>query len=186
MRKYFSQILIAVLALAMVAVPAAAEETFSIGVEGGYFVPADDDFNDIYGGNMIFGVNLGVMLSSKLKLEVAGDTFSADSTTAITQQDINLSLMMVRLGGYYLFDMGEVTPKLGAGLSYTSLDEETPFGDFSDSGIGWFIGAGADMKLSEKIKFGVELLYNDVSISGDFGDESVGGFAFVMILSFLF
>jgi opacity protein-like surface antigen len=159
---------------------ALADKNFKAGLEIGYFIPSDEDFSDIYGGNVIFGVNLAYLLSPNLQLEFAGDIYSAEGKTEITEQTVELDLIKARLGGFYIFNVEGIKPKAGAGFAYCSVDETTPFGDFSDSGIGWFIGAGADMELADMLSAGLEIIYSDVNIEGDFGDQSTGGIAILI------
>jgi opacity protein-like surface antigen len=155
---------------------------FTIGIEAGYFLPGDEDFSDIYGSAPVFGLNAGYCVSENLQLIVGGNLYNKSGATTITSETTEMNIFTFRFGGYYLFKMESITPKLGAGIAYASVDEETPFGGFSDSKIGWFLAAGLDIPFGKILICGVEVQYSDVSIEGDFGDQSVGGLSVLAIV----
>lgn len=155
---------------------------FTIGVEAGYFFPDDEDFSDIYGSAPVFGLNAGYCVGENLQIILGGNIYSKSGTTTISGETIELSILTFRFGGYYLFKMESITPKVGAGIAYASVDEETPFGDFSDSAIGWFAAGGLDIPFGKILTGGVEVQYSDISIKGDFGDQSVGGLSILAIV----
>lgn len=155
---------------------------FTIGIEAGYFFPSDEDFSDIYGSAPVFGLNAGYCVNENLQLIIGGNIYSKSGATTITSETTDMSILTLRFGGYYLFKMESITPKVGAGIAYASVDEETPFGDFSNSKIGWFLAGGLDIPLSNILTGGVEVQYSDISISGDFGDQSVGGLSLLAIV----
>jgi opacity protein-like surface antigen len=159
-----------------------AERKFTVGLEAGYFMPTDDDFNDIYGSGSVFGLNAGYGITENIELLIGGNFYSGDAKTAVSNETVEISLITARLGVFYLFDMGKITPKVGAGIAYASVDEDTPFGNFTDSGIGWFAAAGVDMPLGKKLLVGAEILYSDITIEGDFGDQTVGGLTILVLV----
>jgi|GEM_PF-3177398 len=185
MAKTNSIIILIALVLLVISGIAPAEKNFSVGVEAGYFAPSDEDISDIYGGKFVLGANLAYLLSSNFRLQIAGDIYSAEGTTAITEQTVELDMVKLRLGGFYVFDLGDVNPRAGAGIAYCSVDESAAFDEFSDSGFGWFIAAGADMKISDSLSAGLEILYSDVNIEGNFGDQSTGGLSVHIIIAIL-
>jgi len=182
MKRILHMFVISILVFGLFSSFGLAERKFTIGFEAGYFMPTDDDFNDIYGSGSVFGLNLGYGITKNIELLVGGNIYSGSGTTAVSNETVEISLITARLGVYYLLDMGKITPKVGAGLAYTSVDEDTPFGNFTDSGIGWFVAAGADMPLGEKILVGAEIQYSDITIEGDFGDQTVGGLSILVLV----
>jgi hypothetical protein len=153
---------------------------FTIGVEAGYFLPSDDDFSDIYGSAPIFGINAGGTPAENIQLILGANYYSKSGETSITLESIDISIIAVRFGGYYLFNMDTIRPKFGAGIVFASVNEDTPFKEFSDSSIGWFVAAGADMPLGDKIIAGLEIQYDDTPMEGDFGDQSIGGLSILI------
>lgn len=155
---------------------------FTIGVEAGYFLPGDEDFSDIYGSAPVFGLNAGYCVSENLQIIAGGNLYNKSGATTITSETLEMSIFTFRFGGYYLFKMESITPKVGAGIAYASVDEETPFGGFSDSKIGWFLAGGLDIPFGNLLIGGLEVQYSDVSIEGDFGNQSVGGLSILAIV----
>lgn len=158
---------------------------FKLGLEVGYFYQGDEDFRDLYGsGGLTFGVNADYMITNNIEIAAAFDFYSANGNTAITEELIEINLNHLRFGANYIFILDGWRPKVGAGLDIAFVSENTPFGDFSDSGFGAYILAGADFDLSEKITASVELIYSFVSIEGDLDDEGVGGLSALAALKF--
>ena len=170
-------ILVGSICLAVLLIPATAQaKNLALGIEGGYFAPGNNMFTDVYGsGGFYYGVNGAFYLSDSLAIEAGFTMFHADGTILGTGDETSLNLNTLRFGLFYNFGMKKLTPKIGAGAVYAMAKEENTFGHSSDSGVGWFAGAGLDFRLTGVFLVGVELLYHDVEIEGDFGGESVGG-----------
>jgi opacity protein-like surface antigen len=124
------------------------------------------------------------MVTDNIEIAAAFDFYSADGKTAITQELIEINLNYLRFGAHYIFNLDGWKPKIGAGLDVAFVDESTPFGDFSDTGIGAYVLVGADFNLSEKLIAGIELTYSFVTIEGDLDDEGVGGLSAMAALKF--
>lgn len=158
-------------------------KNFNVGVEAGYFAPSNSDFSDLYGsGGQTFGVNAAYRFPGNVSIHTAFDLYGADSKTVVTEDDISINLSTLRIGSYYHFNLRKIMPKAGAGLAVTWLKETDPFGGSSRSKAGWFVGAGVDIPVARKILAGVELLYYDVKIGGEFGNESIGGISLLLNL----
>jgi hypothetical protein len=161
-----------------------ADKDNHIGLEAGYFLPSNEDFSDIYGSGPVFGLNAGLKITNSFELSLGANYFSKNALTAITGQDLDISIITTRLGVYYLFSMRTIIPRLGAGLVLCSVDENTPFGNYSKSKIGWYAAVGTDILLGDKFSIGGEIQYSDISIDGDFGSESTGGVTILVIFKF--
>lgn len=180
----FKDIFLILLTLASFSVISNAENLF-VGVECGYFIPLDGDFNDIYGGNIIFGANAGYMLSDEIGIAAAADFYSADGKSTVTQQDLSMSLLNGRVGVFYVFNIGDIKPRIGAGLALVNLEEKTPWGNTSELVAGWYASGGILMPVSANLTLGAEVIYNDASFEGAFGDQKVGGFSFLVNAGFI-
>jgi len=153
-----------------------ADNYFKIGLEGGYSAPTDETFKEIYGsGEVVFGINAALNLSSQIEAVVAVDFYNADGETILSVEPASIKNTYLRFGGFYHFGKGGIDPKVGAGMEICFVTENSVFGKFSDSGIGWFISAGVDFPFGSKFIGSVEFLYSDITIEGDLGDQSVGG-----------
>ena len=160
-----------------------AAQTVRIGVEGGYFMPSEQIFKDVYGsGGVCYGGNITFFVTSKISLEAGFNSYNQEGTVTNSTGKTTLGIQTIRLGGFYHFGNGKLVPRIGAGGIYSFVSEETPYGDFDDSGAGWFAGAGVDLQLSGSLYLGLEGLYQDTKITGDFGEVSIGGI--VLLVNF--
>ena len=179
-KKLFIMSLLLTIILSPVQAPA---KNLVFGIEGGYFTPGNSLFKDIYGsGGLCYGVNGAFFLTQNLSAQAGFDMYSADGTIPGTDNATSLKLSSLRLGVFYHFDMKKFMPKIGAGAVYAGVKETNVFGDFSDSGIGFFVGTGFDYRLTEVFLVGADLIYHGAKIEGDFGDESVGGISLLFSL----
>jgi outer membrane protein W len=172
---HFITILTIVCAIAM-GTAASAEGKFKIGLETGYFATLDEDFKDIYGsGGLLFGINASYLVAGDIEVYAAADLFSTDGETTISLDPTTLYATYARFGVFYHLKRNGFIPKIGAGIEYCHVKEESVFGDFLDDGIGWFIAAGIEIIIYKSLVGFVDVIYSDVSIKGDFGDQQMGG-----------
>lgn len=161
----------------------AAAKNLNFGIEAGYFGPKDSDFSDVYGsGGTTFGVNAGYRFLKNISIQTGFNFYSAGSTTALSKESIDIALKTLRIGSYYHFNLKKVMPKAGAGLTLVRVKEEDPFGGTDTTKTGWFVGTGIDVPVGKNFLAGLELLYNDVRITGNFGDEMIGGLSLLLNL----
>ncbi len=156
-------------------------EKLTLGIEAGYFMPTDSDFNDAYGsGGMTYGVNAGYKFFEPISIQAAFDMYSGEGKTAITQQDISIDLKNLRIGGYYHFNLGKFLPRIGAGAVVSWIKEKDPFGGTNKTQFGWFAGAGLDIPVVKNFLASLDILYHDVKLTGDFGSEAIGGISILL------
>lgn len=160
-----------------------AAKNLMFGIEVGNFGPGNSDLTGVYGsGGLCYGINGTFFFTKSLSIFAGFNLFNADGTIPVIEADTSLKLNTLRSGVFYNINMKKFTPKIGAGAVYAMAKEENSFGSFSDSGIGWFVGAGLDFRLSGAFLVGLELLYHDAKIEGDFGEEFVGGMSMLLNL----
>ena len=177
-------ILTTMIMMVLCTAPAAAKN-FNVGIEAGYFGPRDSDFSDAYGsGGTTFGINAGFRFLENVSIQTGIDTYSANGTTALSNERIGIDLKTWRIGSYYHFNLKKVMPKAGAGLSMVRVKEDDPFGGTQTTKTGWFVGTGMDVPLGKKFLAGFDLLYNDAKISGTFDNETIGGLSLLFNLKF--
>lgn len=146
-------------------------------------MPGNTLFKDVYGSRgLCYGVNGAFFLGKSLSIQAGFNMYNADGTIPGSDEPTSLNLNTLRLGVFYHFDMKKFMPKIGAGAVYAMAKEENVFGEFSDSGTGFFAGTGFDYRLTGAFLIGAELLYHDAKIEGDFGDESIGGISLLLSL----
>ncbi len=186
----FRLFLVTILVLTLIAIPVHAADgeestSFKIGVEAGYFVITDEDFESVYdSGGLQFGLNTAYSLSNTLDVIAAFDFFTADGKTTVFMEDASININHLRLGLAYYLTQGDLRANLKGGGLVAMVSEESPFGDFSDSAFGFFIGAGFDYLLGERLAVGFDVIYSNASIEGDIEDEGVGGLSFLASLKY--
>jgi len=157
-----------------------------VGMEGGYFAIGDVCFEPLYGtGGFTWDFNAGYMISGIIEVAAAVDFYSADGATSIFDEDISIDINHLRFGLAYHLSRGGLTPKVSAGLDYSWIKEDTPFGGFDDSGFGWFAGLGVEYMFAEKLLIGADIIYSSVLITGELYEEDVGGFFAMLNIKYL-
>ena len=155
----------------------------SIGIEGGYFAPSDEDLKDLYGsGAFVFGGNIGYKIAQNWELISGVNFYSDKGKTTLTEETIELSLTHLRFGGYYHFNPAGLDPYVGLGLDVCWVSEVNPIRDFNDTSIGWFAGIGVETFFISDIKAALNVTYTDIKSEGDLGEISLGGFHFMFSL----
>lgn len=182
MKKLFITMITVLLVMVSTPVTAMAKN-LNFGVEAGYFGLNDSKAAELYGsGSKTFGVNAAYRFFKNVSLQTGFNFFSADGKTALSDEDIAINLKTLRIGSYYHFNLKKVKPKAGAGLAMTWYKEDDPFGGSDEWKTGWFVGAGLDIKVAKKFLAGLDLLYNDTKLSGEFGSQSIGGISLLLNL----
>lgn len=189
-KKVLIPVLIALLTFSMFGFTQEQTQTksksFNIGIEAGYFMAKDEDLKDLYGsGNMIFGANMSYFVKPEFELLSGINFYSDEGKTTLTEEDIELNLTHLRIGGYYHFNPEGLDPIVGAGLDICWVKETNPIADFDDSSIGWFAGTGVQTMLIPDIKASVDFLYSSADSEGDLGDIALGGFSFLFSVKWM-
>lgn len=163
-----------------------AKSKSRLGIEGGYFSIGDEDFEPLYGsGGFAWGFNAGYIISGRIEVAAAVNFYSADGATSIFEKNISIDINHLRFGLTYHLSRKDITPKVSAGLDYSWVKEDTPFGGFDNSGFGWFAGLGVEYMLAERLIIGTDIIYSSVLITGDLDDEDVGGFFAMLNIKYL-
>jgi len=170
-----------------------AENNFSIGIRGGYYLAPNwaDTYDVIYdnGGELAFGLELGYRIFDSLEIGIAYDLVSGDGERVWPDEsggflgtgesvtfDLNLATIF---GRYYFLPEFDVSPYLGAGLGYAMFEET---GEDSENGIGFLVLGGMKWDWTQAFQLMIEgeySAYPDVIGSGDlseyFNEDDVGG-----------
>jgi hypothetical protein len=178
-------IIIVILAIIMSVVlsvnifPQEDNKSLSIGIEGGYFAPSDQDLKDLYGsGAFVFGGNIGFKIAQNWELMSDVNFYSGSGKTTLTQETIELSLTHLRFGGYYHFNPEGLDPVVGLGVDVCWVSEVNPISDFSDTSIGWFAAIGVETIFISDVKAALNITYTNASSEGDLGSIALGGLHF--------
>lgn len=186
-------------------IPAAfAENDFSIGIRGGYYLAPNwaDTYDAAYdnGGELVYGLEFGYRIIDSLEVGIAYDMMSGDGERVWPDEsggfypsgesvtfDMNLATVF---GRYYFMPRSRLSPFLGAGLGYAMFEETD---EDSENGIGFLILGGLSWYWTPSFQLMIEgefSSYPDVIGSGDlsayFNEDDVGGFTVRMGMRYSF
>jgi len=117
-------------------------------VKGGYFLPSDDVFKDVYGSGPTFGAETSIPLSGPLHAWAGFEFYSESGLTTISDEGTKVRIVPLYAGLRALFGQKSVRPYIGAAAAYFSFHEENPIGSVNDGGFGFLGQAGVMARLT--------------------------------------
>jgi outer membrane protein W len=152
-----------------------AGDLFKVGVTSGYFIPSNDIFREVYDGDLVYGLKLGVHVWNGLYAYVSGLQYKKFSETTYTGDITRLTLNPIYLSLRYTAPLGKANPYVGGGYTYLKFKEESTIGDIEDSGNGYYLEAGIEFNLSSRFILDLNAGYNSVSITPFKEEIDLGG-----------
>ena len=150
---------ILILAVLIVVSGAAQAESVYLKVSGSYFYPSDSSFQDIYGGGMQFGGELGFKVWDRLDLWVDAGFFSKKGELTFTREETKLRIIPVASGLRYRLTSGTLNAYLGAGVAYFVFHEENVIGTVNSGGFGFKGKVGAFIVVTKGLLLDVFVNY---------------------------
>lgn len=162
---------------------AQAQPKSGFGGKLGYFVPGDEDVNDIWGGGLAFGLSY-LYAFPPYGIDFGAEYFSKEEEVTVFPFTVTQGWRVVPITVtflYFLPGMAEFSPYVGGGLGYYSarydLDIEVagiPFfaAPFEESGIGFHAQGGFTLGKN----FFIELKYSMANIENGL-EVGAGGFS---------
>jgi len=148
-----------------------AGDLFKVGVTSGYFMPSNDIFKEVYDGDLVYGLKLGVHVWNGL----SGLQYKKFSETTYTGDITRLTLNPIYLSLRYTAPLGTANPYVGGGYTYLKFKEESTIGDIEDTGNGYYLEAGIEVNLSSRFILDLNAGYNSVSITTFKKEIDLGG-----------
>ncbi len=142
-----------------------AGDLFKVGVTSGYFIPSDEIFKEVYDGDLVYGLKLGVHVWNGFYVWVSGLQYKKFSETTYTGDITRLTLNPLYLSLRFTAPLGKVNPYVGGGYTYLSFKEESTIGAIEDSGSGYCLEAGIEFNLSSRFILDLNAGYSSVSIT---------------------
>jgi len=155
-------------------------------VRGQYFHPTDKAFQDIYGGGLKAGFEIGFALTRRLDLWASGDVFSRTGELTYTGDETKLSLLPVGMGFRYRLTTGAVSAYCGAGVLACKFMEKNVLGKVSHVGLGGAVRTGVFVGVARGFLFHLGFGYSYCPMKPADFDIDVGGLEAGAGLSFLF
>jgi len=127
---------------------AAQGDGTSLTVKGGYFLPSDEVFKDVYGSGLSFGAETSIPLSGPLHAWAGFEFFSRSGLTTISEEETKVRIVPIYAGLRALIGHQGVRPYIVAAAAYFFFHEENPIGSLSDGGLGFLGQAGVMARLA--------------------------------------
>jgi opacity protein-like surface antigen len=148
----------------------------------GYFMPGDEDVEDIWGSGITFGADY-LHLFSPYGIAFGAEYFSKEEEVIlIVSEKATYTVTPITATFLYFFPGGEgFSAYIGGGIGYYPVTIEVELGilgiplvaeDMEESGIGFHLQGGLNFGRN----FFVEAKYSSAEIEFDAGDINAGGF----------
>lgn len=151
---------------------------FSLTLKGGYFMPADQVFKDVYGSGPIFGAEFAAPLAGGLHVWTGAEIFTKKGLLPVTEEETSARIVPVFAGLRYHVGSSSVRPYLGAAAGYFMLHEENPLGTANESGFGFLVRGGLLVKIAGPLSLDLHGNYSGCTIKSDDPDPleaKIGG-----------
>jgi hypothetical protein len=151
---------------------------FSLTLKGGYFMPSDELFKEVYGGGPVFGAELAVQLAGGLHAWAGAEYFTKKGLLPVTEEETSARIMPVFAGLRYHIGNSAVQPYLGAAAGYFMLYEENPLGTADQSGFGFLVCGGLLVKIAGPVSLDLHGNYSACTVKTDDPDPleaKIGG-----------
>lgn len=151
-----------------------------------YFNPSNQDFKDVYGGGIQYGLELGIDIRERFTMWISGSYFKKKGELTFTKEETILKIIPIEVGIHLKLSKKMVVPYIGAGLSLTNFKETNPIGSASDTKLGYSGQVGLLVRIA--IRFSIDLRINASSCKVNPADKKVniGGTGFFIGLKYKF
>ncbi len=136
-----------------------AERVFFM-LKGGYFIPSEQAFREIYGSGMMFGGELAFKIWKSLDIWLDGNYLKRTGKQTYTQEKTELRIIPVAFGLRYRFISGITNLYLGLGACYFIFHESNVIGDVDKGGIGFKGKMGSFFSITRNLFFDLSVSYS--------------------------
>lgn len=157
--------------------------------KGGYFMPTDSVFKDVYSGGPVFGADLSVPIAGVLQAWGGAELFGKTGSTTVTEDETKVSIVPLYLGLRIEGGKKGLRPYLGVAAAYFLFSEKSVLGSVSDSGLGYLAQAGLLARMGGPVWLDVHAGYRGCTLKTDDPDPveaKLDGFGAGLGLAFRF
>ena len=151
-----------------------------------YFTPSEKAFQDIYGGGLMYGVEMSIGVWKDLYVWLGGSYFSKQGELTFTEEETNFELLPLGGGVKYRLLSGNIALYVGLGLSYYLYKETNPIDEVTDGALGYIGKIGSYVRISERLLIDAYLDYSYCKIKPADFDINIGGIEAGVGLGFKF
>jgi hypothetical protein len=137
-----------------------------------YFNPVNQDFKDIYGGGIQYGLELGFDIRENFTVWVGGSYFKKKGELTFTKEETTLNILKIfEVGIRYKLSKRVIVPYIGAGLSLINFKETNPIGSVEELKLGYSGQFGIFINFAKR--FSLDLRINASSCKVNPADKKV-------------
>ena len=122
----------------------------SLGINGGYFIPSDQNFKDIYGNSYRIGSEIDWKISRLFSLRAGAGYQSSTGDLTFSSEETCLQIFPVDLGVRFQIPIKRFIPYVGGAVGIYFYKEENPIGVVKDSTLGVVGEVGFLIQVSTK------------------------------------
>jgi len=148
---------------------------FYMEAKGAYFRPSDSVFREVYGSGPVYGGEIGFNFRSGIGIWMGGDYFSKTGKLTYTEEETKIRVVPLALGVRYNFEIGNLVPYIGAGLSYFQFKESNVIGTIEDSDIGFIGKLGVNWRIGTMFFLDFFGSYSHCRVKPEDVEADVGG-----------
>lgn len=141
-----------------------------------YFQPADAVFQDIYGGGITYGGEIGIRLGGWISLWAGGDFYSQTGGTTFTGETTELQIIPVYGGLMFEIPGDTFRPYTAFGLGYFLYKEENPIGRVEGGEMGYISQLGVRIHVTGSLFFDIKGSYSYCKTQPAEFETDLGGF----------
>jgi len=124
-----------------------------IAISGSLFCPSEKAFREIYGTDMMFGLDIGRNIWKAVELHLEINYYSKRGQLTLTKERTRIKLIPLALSSRYTFLKRKINLYAGLGLTYNSFEEKNPIGKVKEYKLGFAIKVGAFKRIKGFKKF---------------------------------
>lgn len=147
----------------------------SLGIYGGYFIPSDQDFKDIYGNSFRFGSETDWKISTMFSLRAGVGYQSSTGELTFTGEETSLQIFPVDLGVRFHIPIKRFIPYVGGAVGIYFYKEKNPIGVVNDSALGVVGEAGFIIQISTKFDLDFRFKFDRFQAKPSEMEANLGG-----------
>ncbi len=153
---------------------------------GGFFLPAEQAFKDVYGNGLVWGGEAVAYVWKNVGLWLSGGYFGKKGRLTFTQEDTNVQILP--WGGGVRLKTSSENPGLygGLGLRYNAFKESNPIGEASKGGLGVVVMMGSVMRVLRGVFFDLSIEYSYCKMKPADFTINIGGLSVSLGLGYEF
>jgi hypothetical protein len=163
------------LLLALPSVLPSQARKFYIEAKGGYFMPTEQAFKEIYGSNLCWGGEIGTYLSRYFGIWAGVDYYSKMGKLTFTEEDTKLRIAPILVGAKLFVPISKHSLYLGGGIGYFQYKESNEIEVIKKGDFGFVGKAGLVLRFGAAFFFDLQGSYTSCKVKPAELEANLGG-----------